>query len=102
MTYARDPESWPGAITRAVSALGAARAAEAAEVSESRLRQLANPCRSDWRVLESLARLDAACLDAGHGAPIGEFWIERLGPRSTARLANVQAWRARGLEAAMT
>ena len=78
MTYRRPPGSFAAAISAAVGAAGAKTAAPAAGVSASRLRQLANPCRRDVRVLDVAAALDAAAHAAGAGTPILETYRARL------------------------
>jgi len=78
MTYARDPETVPGLLSAMVARLGADTAAEAAGVSTSRLRQLCNPMRRDWRVLETVYRLEAAHCRAGYGVPLSEFLRGRM------------------------
>ena len=113
MTYRRDVNTWPGVITACVRFLGSA-AGSAAGVSDGRLRQLANPCRNDSDVVETLFRLDAACGLAGGGTPIFDLWrtrlqqagvIERPGARlALAARAAVTAMRtaAAALEAALS
>lgn len=94
MTYRRDENTWPGRIAEAVALLGSRYAAQAAGVSESRLRQLSNPMRNDAQVVETLFRLDAACAAAGQGTPLSDLWQARLGRTGPTR-------RERRLEAAV-
>jgi len=88
MTYQRDPDTFAGRVFAAIKTVGAGPAAAACGVSENRLRQLSNPCRTDVDVLNTLVALDAACQAAGGGAPILDLWQARVGRRvdASARL----------------
>ena len=77
MTYRRHPAGFAAAWT-AIRALGEDWAAARLGVSASRLRQLANPCRTDSAVLELAARADALAREQGLGAPILETYRHRL------------------------
>lgn len=96
MTCRRDPDSWQGRVWAVARLLGPERAAAAAGVTASRLRQLSNPNRRDAEVLETLLRLDAEAAAAGFGTPLLDLWRERLARAGVDAEAEAET-RARGL-----
>ena len=79
MTYRREPGSWAGIATAVVAAIGEAECAAACGVSRSRLQQLKNPMRDDWRTLEIALRLDRLAAGAGLGTPFADEMRLRAG-----------------------
>lgn len=79
MTYRRQPGSWAAIATDVVGAIGEAECAARCGVSRSRLQQLKNPMRDDWRTLDLALRLDGMAAEAGLGHPFADEMRQRLG-----------------------
>ncbi len=78
--------------------MGRKEAAVLAGVSEGRLRQLANPCRNDANLIETIFKLDKAAGIAGYGAPIHDLYRSRLIKAGAIEPPSVER-RSRALEA---
>tara|TARA_R110002110_G_scaffold294324_7_gene508320 strand:+ start:281 stop:655 length:375 start_codon:yes stop_codon:yes gene_type:complete len=77
MTYARDPESFAAATTRAIRSVGNDALARLTGRSASRLRQCANPMKHDALTIDAAMAADIAAFRAGAGVP--HFEVYRRG-----------------------
>ena len=78
MPYVRSENSFAGATTNAIHAVGGDRLAHICGVSYSRLRQCANPMRGDVINLQSAVDADIAAARAGAGCPHFESYAAQL------------------------
>jgi len=78
MPYIRPENSFAGATTTAINAVGGEILSDACGVSFSRLRQCANPMRSDVISLQAALDADIAAARAGAGCPHFEVYAARL------------------------
>jgi hypothetical protein len=78
MPYIRPENSFASATTSAINAVGGDMLASVCGVSYSRLRQCANPMRSDVISLQAAFDADIAAAKAGAGCPHFEVYAARL------------------------
>ncbi|HIC82208.1 MAG TPA: hypothetical protein EYP07_14795 [Kiloniellaceae bacterium] len=100
MTYRRDPDSFAGVMTALARELGRDDLARALGVSASRIDQLSNPMRADWRLFELALEADRLVGRRGGATPFFEAYARRLALHSLPA-GNPSARRQVKLEAAV-